>query len=255
MDGNTDGSFAAGSVTHTAADPNAWFEIDLGSVEPIDHVTVWNRTDCCPERLRHYWLFISENPFGKKDAAAALRVRKDTWSKFNFGTPQPAISIKTPGVRGRYVRIQLDGRQTPAESFLSLAEVQVFRAPLPVAPDTRPVQTPIVQFRTNRANYLRLDVQSPVPTQAEYLLSNNPRLHFFLNGKRVAPRDQDNSPLAIQLPSGHNLIEVRYRNWPLTVFWVFYALFGLACIVVVAGNVIRRARTSRPSRVTSTAIL
>ena len=28
-------------------------EIDLGDEFPIDSVAVWNRTDCCPERLDH----------------------------------------------------------------------------------------------------------------------------------------------------------------------------------------------------------
>jgi hypothetical protein len=31
VDGNTDGNFSDGSVTHTNADPNAWWQVDLGS--------------------------------------------------------------------------------------------------------------------------------------------------------------------------------------------------------------------------------
>jgi len=47
IDGNTNGTFfEANSVTHSdpgATDP--WWELDLGSVQEIDKIAVWNRTD------------------------------------------------------------------------------------------------------------------------------------------------------------------------------------------------------------------
>ena len=49
IDGNADGSF--GSCSCTKEQENAWWEIDLGSEMPIDHVVIFNRNDCCPERL------------------------------------------------------------------------------------------------------------------------------------------------------------------------------------------------------------
>lgn len=51
IDGNHNGSFASCSCTNS--ERNAWWEIDLGDEFPIDSVAVWNRTDCCPERLDH----------------------------------------------------------------------------------------------------------------------------------------------------------------------------------------------------------
>ncbi|MEC7597379.1 MAG: DUF1553 domain-containing protein, partial [Planctomycetota bacterium] len=49
IDGNHDGSFASCSCTQS--ERAAWWELDLGAEFPIDSVAVWNRTDCCPERL------------------------------------------------------------------------------------------------------------------------------------------------------------------------------------------------------------
>ncbi|MDG1854452.1 MAG: DUF1553 domain-containing protein [Verrucomicrobiales bacterium] len=49
IDGNADGSF--GSCSCTKEQEDAWWEIDLGSEMPIDHVVIFNRNDCCPERL------------------------------------------------------------------------------------------------------------------------------------------------------------------------------------------------------------
>ncbi len=46
IDGNTDGAFANGSVTHTVENgSNPHWEVDLGAEYPIDQIVVWNRTD------------------------------------------------------------------------------------------------------------------------------------------------------------------------------------------------------------------
>jgi hypothetical protein len=45
-DGNTDGDyFKAKSTTHTRAEDDPWWEVDLGGEFPVDNVVVWNRTD------------------------------------------------------------------------------------------------------------------------------------------------------------------------------------------------------------------
>jgi hypothetical protein len=49
IDGKKDGSFA--SCACTLDQENPWWEIDLGTMKPIDHILVYNRNDCCPERL------------------------------------------------------------------------------------------------------------------------------------------------------------------------------------------------------------
>ena len=46
IDGNTNGSFSASSVTHTAENTaNPWWQVDLGDEFAIDSVSVFNRTD------------------------------------------------------------------------------------------------------------------------------------------------------------------------------------------------------------------
>ena len=49
IDGTNDGTFASCACTLEETDP--WWEIDLGAVNSIDHIVVYNRNDCCPERL------------------------------------------------------------------------------------------------------------------------------------------------------------------------------------------------------------
>ncbi|MCP4849992.1 MAG: DUF1549 domain-containing protein [Verrucomicrobiaceae bacterium] len=49
IDGNADGTF--GSCACTQEQTNGWWELDLGAEMAIDHIVVFNRNDCCPERL------------------------------------------------------------------------------------------------------------------------------------------------------------------------------------------------------------
>jgi hypothetical protein len=120
VDGSTDGNFLHGSVTATTLEANAWWEVDLGRSTPMGSVVIWNRTDCCMERLNDFWVFVSDSPFRANEIPAALASRAGTWGNHQTAAPAPSVRIPTPGVRGRYVRVQLSGT-----NYLSLAEVQV----------------------------------------------------------------------------------------------------------------------------------
>ena len=120
VDGNTDGNFFDLSVTATNADPNAWWQVDLGAAATISYVTIWNRTDCCGGRLGDYWVFISNTPFLPTDTPATLQNQAGVFASHQTVAPNPSVSIPV-GVQGRYVRVQLSDTD-----YLSLAEVQVF---------------------------------------------------------------------------------------------------------------------------------
>jgi len=83
-------------------------------------MTIWNRTDCCGERLGDYWVFISNTPFTAADTPATLQNRAGTWATHHTVAPNPSTTIPLTNVQGRYVRVQLAG-----VNYLSLAEVQV----------------------------------------------------------------------------------------------------------------------------------
>jgi hypothetical protein len=108
VDGNTNGHWDNGSVTHT--DAHGWWQVDLESVQPVGNVVLWNRTDCCAERLNNFELVVSSDGIN--------------WQSY----PYPAVAGQRVGFTvnraARYVRVQLNGNEP-----LSLAEVQVFAAP------------------------------------------------------------------------------------------------------------------------------
>ncbi|XP_019621358.1 PREDICTED: uncharacterized protein LOC109467748 [Branchiostoma belcheri] len=117
VDGNTDTNYLAGSCTHTnfdpgEADPSWW--VDLGQPCAIDRVVIFNRQECCPERLNPFNIHIgdsdqvSENPKCGGD--------------HKIDVNQPSISVSCQGMRGRYVGVRLPG----PSRVLTLCEVQVF---------------------------------------------------------------------------------------------------------------------------------
>jgi hypothetical protein len=111
IDGDTNGNWFASSVSHTDFNAQAWWQVDLGAVTEIGKVVLYNRTDCCSERLSNFDILVSDN------GTYWLPVVTET------GTVQ-AQKIYSLNVSGRFVRVQLRG-----SNYLALAEVQVFSPP------------------------------------------------------------------------------------------------------------------------------
>ncbi len=133
VDGDTNGAWSHGSITHTQLDAQAWWEVDLGAVEALDSVDVWGRTDCCADRLSDFYVLVSDVPFASTDLSATLA--QSGVRSFHVPGQVGSPTTLAVGGTGRYVRVQLSGT-----SYLSLAEVQVWQAAAPsqVAPAVRP---------------------------------------------------------------------------------------------------------------------
>ena len=122
-DGNSDGNFANGSVSHTANEANPWWEVDLGASNALQAVRLWNRTDCCAARLSNFYVFSSDTPMAGRSLAQLL-ADASVWRSQFGGTAGRSVLIDTAGTRGRYLRVQLAGTE-----HLQLAEVEVHGAP------------------------------------------------------------------------------------------------------------------------------
>jgi F5/8 type C domain len=120
VDGDTNGQFFGGSVTHTAEpESEAWWQVDLGSSRQVDTIDVWNRTDCCSDRLKDFWVLTSDQPITADSLAEAKATPGVTAVHVAEQAGRP--TLVSAGVNARYVRIQLASPSNP----LSLAEVQV----------------------------------------------------------------------------------------------------------------------------------
>jgi RHS repeat-associated protein len=118
VDGNTSGNWGDNSVTHTNLDHQAWWQVDLGSVQQIGTLRLWNRTDCCSERLSNFYVLVSDNPFSSTDLTTTIN-QSGVSSYYTAGQAGSRTEIGV-GRSGRYVRVQLAG-----DNYLSLAEVEV----------------------------------------------------------------------------------------------------------------------------------
>lgn len=106
VDGNTDGDFHNGSVTHTDTEHQPWWQVDLQTSQSVGDVVIYNRTDCCSDRLSNFDLLVSND--GRN------------WQSFPYpGTASAQVTIAVDRT-ARFVRVQLNG-----SGALSLAEVQV----------------------------------------------------------------------------------------------------------------------------------
>jgi hypothetical protein len=103
------------TCSHTNLEKNPWWKIDLGSNHNIESVKVWNRVDCCGERLNSLVVHVSSD--------------NQNWSLAGSLAEQAVnggvYTISTQGA-GRYVRLML-GKDS--QDYLQLCEVEVYGSP------------------------------------------------------------------------------------------------------------------------------
>ena len=120
VDGNTTGSSPwSADLQHTTNEAQPWWEVDLGAFSQIDQVNLYNRSNCCEDRLRDFYILISPSPFAPGASLNDLLNNSSVQQSFFSGIAgaQENISLNASG---RYVRIQLSG-----SGALHMAEVEV----------------------------------------------------------------------------------------------------------------------------------
>ncbi len=89
IDGNTDGDYTKGSVSHTSGnDENAWLEVDLGAEKTIDKIALWNRTGGkLEDRLKGYEISLLDAK------------REVIWKEIPKDVPRPSTNFSPNGTR------------------------------------------------------------------------------------------------------------------------------------------------------------
>jgi len=111
VDGVRNGAFGF----HTSQQDQPWWQVDLGKVQPLDRVVVWNR--CTPDAARAWRLGILLSADGKAWREA---YRHDGTAFHGVAGAKPLLA-PMKGAEARFVRIQL-----PVNTWLHLDEVEVF---------------------------------------------------------------------------------------------------------------------------------
>ena len=111
LDGNTDGNYGHNSCTHTQNNGGAWWSVDLGQSYSIQEVVVWNRSDCCHDRLNGVEVTIDSQPCG------------------TISAQQQENKISCGGKTGSKINIK-----STRNDYLTLCEVEVYEGDLRSSP-------------------------------------------------------------------------------------------------------------------------
>jgi hyaluronoglucosaminidase len=107
--------------TTAGTEPQPWWQVDLGAATSVEEVRVYNRADCCAERVTDFHVLVSPQPFtGTLEENLAKPGVTHVHHAGQAGRPSV---VAFPGVPGRYVRIWL---ATAENTELNMAEVQVY---------------------------------------------------------------------------------------------------------------------------------
>ncbi|XP_072032978.1 uncharacterized protein [Amphiura filiformis] len=113
VDGETKGNYGEKSCTHTKNDDKAWWKVDMGGNKCVGKVDIFNRVDCCKERLRGAVIRVGNNKDHKKNAKCGEVT--DAMIKAN-----QKISINCD-LRGKYISIALKRKD-----YLQICEVKAY---------------------------------------------------------------------------------------------------------------------------------
>jgi hypothetical protein len=117
IDGNTRGD----SFTHTeVGDPAPSWEVALFGPSTMEILQIWNRTNCCPNRLHNFRILVLDS-----DQSEVWSDDFFTDGSFPDTTVSPFEVVLPANTMGRFVRVELLGDLIGAGFFLSLAEVVV----------------------------------------------------------------------------------------------------------------------------------
>lgn len=119
--GAVDGVKDGGTGFHTALEERPWWQVDLGSVQPLDHALLYNRNDAA-ERIAHVALLLSN------DGEQWRQVWQNDGTVFHGADDGQPMRVDLAGQSARYVRLRQPGRE-----FLHLDEVEVYGAADPSA--------------------------------------------------------------------------------------------------------------------------
>ncbi|WP_163390737.1 glycosyl hydrolase family 95 catalytic domain-containing protein [Enterovibrio norvegicus] len=119
VDGNTSGVYREHSITHTGYDPKPWWRVDLGQTESIEKIRVWNRTDCCSNRLGKFYILTAEQPIDATTLDQAIS--SNAINVYRVNSTDTLTQLTLP-VSLRYLKLVKD-----TQSYLSLGEVEVLR--------------------------------------------------------------------------------------------------------------------------------
>ena len=156
VDGNTDGNYGGNSCTHTRNDDQAWWRVDLQQDIKVQKVAIWNRADCCGQRLSNFEIRVGRSGNWRENSKCG--------DKYSIRQGEK-MEIDCGGLVGSIVFVVLQGK-----NHLTLCEVKVFGAAAETPP---PAPTPVPPAPTPAATGGDLCTEPYMPTTTTPVQSNS----------------------------------------------------------------------------------
>ena len=134
VDGYTSGSSPwVYPCTQTKPQANPWWFVDLGASMAVSSVRLFNRLDCCWDRLRSFTIRVGDvlptaSPYTSYYSSNEAPYLKSNPVCYTQSEPmnhtagvQDVLAAACPGMKGRYVSVEI----AAPSAVLSLCEVQV----------------------------------------------------------------------------------------------------------------------------------
>ena len=99
---------------HTSLQQEPWWQVDLGTVQTVERVVIWNRREAA-ERAAHIRILLSD------DGTSFRPVYQHDGTPFGGLSDNQPLVVRLEPSSGRFVRLSLPGR-----TYLHLDEVEVF---------------------------------------------------------------------------------------------------------------------------------
>uniref|UniRef100_A0A1I8J542 FTP domain-containing protein n=1 Tax=Macrostomum lignano TaxID=282301 RepID=A0A1I8J542_9PLAT len=106
IDGNTNQNFHGGSCAHTEGGKSQWWQADLAQQFRITAVRIFNRQDCCAERLNKFTLLVDDVECARVDVAQSFSIK--TVSCLGYGSRVRLVS-RLRGVAFSLCEVELLG--------------------------------------------------------------------------------------------------------------------------------------------------
>jgi len=112
IDGDVNGNYHAGSCSCSSHAANNWWRAQLNQISEIQKVVIWNRMDCCQERLNDAKVYAGDVLCGSVSVTVG----------------NPRVEVSCGGVVANSIKI------VQPYQYLTLCEVQVFGVPSDAVP-------------------------------------------------------------------------------------------------------------------------
>ncbi|KAI8506487.1 hypothetical protein Bbelb_159140 [Branchiostoma belcheri] len=121
-DGNNGGGmYASGSCAHSAGEANPWWMVDLGTQYPIERIVVYNRLDCCSDRISPSNIHVGNSP---------VLLDNPIVGNINYVAGTLAYEFIFDGILARYAGIALARTE-----LLNFCEFEVYTNEAALLPD------------------------------------------------------------------------------------------------------------------------